>query len=115
VAAHPGVAPTNLFVSSETRPLQRWARGQLLRVMGLLLNSESGGAVPTLYAATAPEAEGGGYYGPQGFMEMRGNDAGPAKIAVQAKERAAAEQLWNICEDLSGIRLLDVPHTRISG
>jgi NAD(P)-dependent dehydrogenase (short-subunit alcohol dehydrogenase family) len=114
VAAHPGVAPTNLFVSSETRPLQRWARGKLMRVMGLLLNSEAGGAVPTLYAATAAAAEGGGYYGPQGFMEMRGNDAGPAKIAPQARERAAAEQLWNICEDLSGIPLLDVRHARIA-
>ncbi len=114
MAAHPGVAPTNLFQSSEQRPLYRWARGWMTRAFGLLLNSEAGGAIPTLYAATSPGAEGGCYYGPQGLLEMRGDDVGLAKVAPQARERAAAEQLWNICVDLSGIPMLDVRHTRVS-
>ena len=49
-------------------------------LIGALLNTQSEGALPTEYAATAPQAvEGGGYYGPQGFLEMRGGDVGPAK------------------------------------
>ena len=39
-----------------------------------LLNTDSEGALPTLYAATAPDAEDGGYYGPDGFQEMRGDN-----------------------------------------
>jgi len=36
------------------------------------------GALPTLYAATAPDVKGGDYYGPSGFKEMKGF---PKKVA----------------------------------
>lgn len=106
VAAHPGVANTNLFqvgdFSKAERTLRRWAG----HAIGLLLNSESEGALPTLFAATAPEAHSGGYYGPQGFQETRGGDVGPARIAEQARDTKAAARLWTICEDLTSMRVL---------
>ena len=64
------------------------------------------GPTGAIYAATAPEAEDGGYYGPQGFEEMRGDTVGPAKIAAQARDTTAASRLWSICEQLTGIHYL---------
>lgn len=103
VAAHPGVANTNLFQVGDFNAVEKAIRGWARHAIGLLLNSAAEGALPTLFAATAPEAQGGGYYGPQGFLEMRGGDVGPAKVADQARDRQAAARLWQICEDLTGI------------
>jgi NAD(P)-dependent dehydrogenase (short-subunit alcohol dehydrogenase family) len=106
VAAHPGVANTNLFHSGEFPAIERAVRRLMGSLIDRLLNTVPGGAVPTLYAATAPEAVGGGYYGPQGFLEMRGGDVGPAKIAASARDAATAVRLWQRCEELTGLRLL---------
>jgi hypothetical protein len=76
-------------------------------LIGALLNTDEDGALPTLYAAVAPEARGGGYYGPQGFEEMRGGDVGDAKVAQQALDQAAATRLWSVCEELTGVGMLD--------
>jgi NAD(P)-dependent dehydrogenase (short-subunit alcohol dehydrogenase family) len=105
VAAHPGVANTNLFVAGEFSAIERAMRRGVGAAIGLLLNSEAQGALPTLFAATAPGVEDGGYYGPQGFMEMRGGDVGPAEIAPQAHERGDAARLWSECERLTGLSL----------
>jgi NAD(P)-dependent dehydrogenase (short-subunit alcohol dehydrogenase family) len=106
IAAHPGVANTNLFHSPDHGAVVTAGR----RFMGFLfdhfLNSQASGALPTLYAATAEEAQPGGYYGPQGFQEMRGGDVGPAKVAPQARDEAAAGHLWKCCEELCGLQML---------
>jgi NAD(P)-dependent dehydrogenase (short-subunit alcohol dehydrogenase family) len=106
VAAHPGVANTNLFQTGERSTVEVWARKVLVHVIGALLNTEAEGAIPPLYAATAAEAKGGGYYGPQGFHEMCGEEIGPAKISAQAEDAAAAARLWGVCEELTGIKYL---------
>jgi hypothetical protein len=106
VAAHPGVANTNLFQVGEFSAAERVLRRGFGVAIGALLNSEAEGAVPTLFAATSPDVVDGGYYGPQGFQEMRGGDVGLAKVAPQALDQAAAARLWSECERLSGISLL---------
>ena len=106
VAAHPGVANTNLFQVGEHTAVERVVRRGLGVAIGALLNSEAQGAVPTLFAATSPDVVDGGYYGPQGLLEMRGGDVGVAKVAPQALDQAAAARLWSECERLSGISLL---------
>jgi hypothetical protein len=103
VAAHPGVANTNLFQVGEFNAAERMIRRWVGVVIGAVLNSEAEGALPTLYAATAPDAKEGGYYGPQGFQESRGGDVGPAKVAPQALDEAAAARLWSECEALTGV------------
>jgi NAD(P)-dependent dehydrogenase (short-subunit alcohol dehydrogenase family) len=105
VAAHPGVANTNLFQVGEFSAAERVVRRGFGVAIGVLLNSEAEGAVPTLFAATSPDVVDGGYYGPQGLLEMRGGDVGPAKVAPQALDQAAA-RLWSECERLTGISLL---------
>jgi NAD(P)-dependent dehydrogenase (short-subunit alcohol dehydrogenase family) len=106
LAAHPGVANTNLFHVGEFNPIERLVRRGLGVAIGALLNSEAQGAVPTLFAATSPDVADGGYYGPQGLLEMRGGDVGPAKVAPQALDQTAAAHLWSECERLTGISLL---------
>lgn len=106
VAAHPGVANTNLLLAGEHTAVGRLALRGIGVVVGALLNSDAQGALPTLFAATSPDAVDGGYYGPQGFLEMRGGDVGPAKVAPQSLDQAAATRLWSECERLTGISLL---------
>jgi hypothetical protein len=61
------------------------------------------GALPTLYAAARPEAENGGYYGPDGFQEMNGLPA-PAHVPKRARSEADAARLWDVAEGLTGVR-----------
>ncbi|GAC1431905.1 MAG: hypothetical protein NVSMB62_28860 [Acidobacteriaceae bacterium] len=106
VAAHPGVANTNLFQVGEFSAFERKVRGWAGLAIGTFLNSEEEGAVPTLYAATAADVEDGGYYGPTGWREMRGGDVGVAEVAKQARDSDAADGLWSECERLTGLTLL---------
>jgi NAD(P)-dependent dehydrogenase (short-subunit alcohol dehydrogenase family) len=107
VAAHPGVANTNLFQVGEHGAIEKLVRRGFGVVIGALLNSEAEGALPTLYAATAPAVESGEYYGPLGFQEMRGTGVGAAMMAPQALDNATATRLWSECERLTGVRFLD--------
>lgn len=100
LAAHPGLTMTDL---------QRHMGGFFGRLFALLAplvsNQPPVGALPTLYAATAPEAVPGGYYGPRGFYEMKGHPA-PAKVMPKARDRQAARRLWQVCEEATGVRFL---------
>lgn len=105
LAAHPGVAETALFKVGSGKGLARLAELAVKWTIGLGLNSTRGGALPVLYAATAVEAKGGEYYGPQGFREMRGEDVGPAEVATAARDVEAGKRLWQVCEELTGTSL----------
>ncbi|MEA3118782.1 MAG: hypothetical protein QOI13_2052 [Paraburkholderia sp.] len=104
VAAHPGVAETNLFRAGGQSPaIERALRNFAGRFIGLALNSGRAGALPTLYAATSEDIRDGGYYGPQGLFEARGSAVGDARVARQARDNLAAGRLWQTCETLTGI------------
>ncbi len=105
LAAHPGVSNTNLFVTGDFGPLERRMRTLAGHLIGTLLNSAAEGAIPTLYAATSPEAQGGAYYGPQSLAETRGGNVGPAEIKPQARDEAARQRLWTLCEQRTGVSL----------
>jgi NAD(P)-dependent dehydrogenase (short-subunit alcohol dehydrogenase family) len=102
IAAHPGVAETNLFVR-DAAAWQRPMRVAVGKFISLILNTVERGALPTLYAATDPAAVSGGYYGPQGFLDARGYP-GPANIAPRALDQQMAAALWEKCEALTGVR-----------
>ena len=105
VAAHPGVANTQLFQGSQYSGLQLAIRKVSGKVIGAVLNDDAEGALPTLYAAVADSAKGGGYYGPQGWKETRGGDVGTAEVAEQARDEAAQRRLWKVCEEMTGVTL----------
>ncbi len=92
VAAHPGWTATNL---------QRTVG--IARVLNPLFAMEPWqGALPTLFAAGAEGAEGGGYYGPDGFYEMRGF---PRRVGTtpEAADEETARKLWEVSTQLTGV------------
>ncbi len=62
------------------------------------------GALPTLRAATDSEAEGGAFYGPDGWREMRGYPQAGCKTNPLALDRELAIKLWKKSEELSGVK-----------
>ena len=101
LAAHPGLRgdqpvvrrPASASLASASRPVT----GKLIA------QSDTMGAEPTLYAATAPGVRGGAYVGPGGFNEMRGH---PKLVdsSAASKDEATARRLWEVSEDLTGVR-----------
>jgi NAD(P)-dependent dehydrogenase (short-subunit alcohol dehydrogenase family) len=102
LAAHPGVAATNLFQGTHYPGYERIPRLVIGHVINAFLNTAAQGALPTLYAAASSDAKSGEYYGPTGFREMRGA-LGLAHVAPQAKDEAVGAALWQRCEELTGL------------
>ena len=59
------------------------------------------GALPTLFAATSPDAKGGAYYGPDRLGEGRGYPA-EAKIPPQALDATVSTRLWEVSREYTG-------------
>lgn len=94
-AAHPGWSSTNpdsggFFMRLSTR---------------LFAQPPAMGALPALYAATAPDVAGGDYFGPDGMQQLKGH---PKRVDCRAEARdpAAAARLWMLSEQLTGVRYL---------
>jgi NAD(P)-dependent dehydrogenase (short-subunit alcohol dehydrogenase family) len=100
LAAHPGYSATNLWAGGAETSLSERAAARTGR---LIAQSDAMGAEPTLYAATAPDIGSGAYVGPGGVMEARGH---PKLVGSSAASRdeATARRLWEISEDLTGVR-----------
>jgi NAD(P)-dependent dehydrogenase (short-subunit alcohol dehydrogenase family) len=60
------------------------------------------GALPTLRAATDPEAQGGQYYGPDGIGEFKGSPKVVASSA-QSHNEDLQRRLWTLSEELTGV------------
>jgi len=98
VAAHPGIARTELLLNGAGP----WsAAGMMRRFFWFLFQPAARGALPTLFAATASQAEAAGYYGPDRLGEVRGHP-GPATFPAQALDGKVAARLWIESERLTG-------------
>ena len=97
VAAHPGVAATELVrhVPGAGLPGVNWLSGRLL-------NTSELGALATLRAATDPAVQGGQYYGPDGFKELRGYPV-VVTSSPQSHDTALQARLWSVSEELTGV------------
>jgi NAD(P)-dependent dehydrogenase (short-subunit alcohol dehydrogenase family) len=99
IVAHPGVAVTELIARGpglDSEFGKQWAQDRDV------YHSAAEGALPTLYAATAPDARGGAYYGPTGDDQKRG-PLGFATVPQAATDSAKAEALWRVSEQLTGV------------
>ncbi|MER8043693.1 oxidoreductase [Streptomyces sp. NPDC094032] len=99
VLAHPGYTATNLQKDTPVA-LVRIVFGRILGP--LLAQPPAAGALPQLYAATAPDAEGGALYGPDGPGELRG---APKRVALApaATDPETGRRLWELSERLTGV------------
>lgn len=96
VAAHPGIADTEL---------SRYLPGILklgTPIFGKLFNTAAQGAWPTLLAAAGPDVQGGDYYGPA----KRAGTSGTA-VRVKSNRRShnveEAKKLWDLSIEMTGI------------
>ncbi len=99
IAAHPGVARTNLIPDGPGLDSREGWRFQWLP---FIFQPADQGALPALYAATSPNAVAGGYYGPNGFGGLRGLPAN-AEIPAAAMDPVAATRLWTHLEQLGKV------------
>ena len=104
-AAHPGSTHTNLQSTGPNHGTSKQGNGMmgiLMRFPGVSQDAAAG-ALPTLYAATSPDAVGAGYYGPNGFQELNGLPA-PASVPRRALDAVTATGLWEQGEVLTEVR-----------
>jgi NAD(P)-dependent dehydrogenase (short-subunit alcohol dehydrogenase family) len=101
LAAHPGYAATNLQVTGPGMDQNRLLL-LAMKTGNLFAQSEKMGALPSLFAAVAPDAQGADFIGPGGLMGMRGY---PVKCQSNATSHdpATAERLWAVSEELTGV------------
>jgi NAD(P)-dependent dehydrogenase (short-subunit alcohol dehydrogenase family) len=108
-AAHPGLCKTNLQLSGPSQGkhsptvLERFYRlsRQLTPFMWQDIDE---GILPALYGATAVDAKGGGFYGPHGILELAGGGVTTAKILDRCRDEADCRRLWEVSEQLTGVR-----------
>ena len=106
LASHPGVSRTDLLLNSPGRT-HLSPRFRLARMM---FQPPWQGALPTLFAATSPDAKPGGYYGPNGPAELRGYPS-PSHVPNRAADPETARRLWRVSEELTGVTF-DFPRIR---
>jgi NAD(P)-dependent dehydrogenase (short-subunit alcohol dehydrogenase family) len=97
LTAHPGGSRTELL-----RNDLPGARQAMMRRVGQL-QSAAMGALPTLRAATDPDAPGGVCFAPSGWLELKGNpDVG--RISRRSRDSEVAARLWLTSEMATGVR-----------
>jgi NAD(P)-dependent dehydrogenase (short-subunit alcohol dehydrogenase family) len=96
-AAHPGGSNTEL---ARNVPLAQ--RLAFTVLAPLVTQSAAMGALPTLRAATDPGVLGGQYFGPEGFLEQRGNPK-VVTSSDQSYDIDLQRRLWKVSEELTGV------------
>jgi NAD(P)-dependent dehydrogenase (short-subunit alcohol dehydrogenase family) len=101
LAAHPGTARTGI-----TRHLSGPSQVAVNRPLGAFnswwVQDAAMGALPTLRAATDPDAIGGTYYGPDGFLQLTGY---PIVVTSSGRShnKEAQRRLWVESEQLTQV------------
>lgn len=101
-AAHPGYASTNLQTAGVRMEGRRAAERVVRLGNRLLAQPAEAGALPTLYAATAPGVRPDSYTGPR-LQGWRGAPARSSR-AKWTLDDTVGERLWVASEQLTGVR-----------
>ncbi|NIY63936.1 SDR family oxidoreductase [Streptomyces malaysiensis] len=104
--SHPGVAPTNLLAARPEVGRDRDTRNvrmiRALSARGILVGTVHTAQLPALYAATAPDAERGGFYGPRGLGHV-GGPPGAQKLYSRLRGTEEARRVWQVSEELTEV------------
>jgi len=106
LAAHPGGVRTNIL-HHQNRLMQLVYSPRLAWATGWFTQSPADGARPVLRAALDLDVVGGEFFGPGGRGELVGPPV-PVAISRRAKDPATGGRLWDLAQELSGVRF-DVP------
>ncbi|MGW6318893.1 SDR family oxidoreductase [Streptomyces sp. NPDC055099] len=107
--AHPGVAPTNLLAARPEVGRAKDTMGvrmiRALSARGIVVGTVHTAKLPALYAATSPEAERGGFYGPRGLGHLGGPPA-EQKLYSRLRSTEEAQRVWQVSEELTKVPFL---------
>ncbi len=100
IPVHPGISRTSIFANG---PGTRDLKSIIISILGPVMTQDDAmGALPTLYGATAPQARGGEYIGPDGFQAFKGYPT-VEQPRPQALDDATGKRLWSVSEQLSHV------------
>jgi NAD(P)-dependent dehydrogenase (short-subunit alcohol dehydrogenase family) len=99
VVAHPGASDTELtkYIPPFLASILRYT------IVPFVTHTPDQAALPTLMATLDENVQGGDYYGPQGFKEMKG-PPGKATMSQYAQDAEMAKKLWRVSEELTGAK-----------
>ncbi|MEU0003420.1 oxidoreductase [Streptomyces sp. NPDC006314] len=100
-AAHPGYAATDLQTAGPRAEGRRAAEWMMKAANRLFAQPAGAGALPTLYAATAPGVRPDSYFGPS-FAMWRGAPV-PSRRAPWTVDDAVSRRLWQQSVRLTGV------------
>lgn len=104
VAAHPGIAMTNLATTSTMGPMLRLIKPLIALGLGPKVQQPAMGVLPEIYGATG-DIEPGAYYGPE--HKIHGHPIrAEAHKAAHSNDTMAAARLWALSETLTGGRFI---------
>jgi NAD(P)-dependent dehydrogenase (short-subunit alcohol dehydrogenase family) len=90
IAVHPGWSATNLMRTSP-----------MIKLFNPIMSqNQEQGALSTIRAAVDPDVESGTYWGPKGFMELKGAPV-LRKSSPASHNESKASRLWQISEELT--------------
>jgi NAD(P)-dependent dehydrogenase (short-subunit alcohol dehydrogenase family) len=105
LGAHPGFAATDIRRHSP-KLTTRSVFGRWLEKAGARFTPTAAEACASIvHAARGEDVRGGDYWGPKGFLEIRGAPA-PARVNPVARDAALGRRLWSLSEELTGVRYL---------
>jgi NAD(P)-dependent dehydrogenase (short-subunit alcohol dehydrogenase family) len=96
--AHPGVSQTELFRYLD----KKWYFKLVRPLFNALFQDGKMGALPQIRASVDPHVKGGEFYGPNGFMELKGY---PVKVQSNSRSHNTedARKLWEVSVRLTGV------------
>lgn len=102
LAAHPGISNTGLF-----QYFPKWFNKTLGPLLSsILTDSPKKASRSILNAALAKNVTGGSYYGPMGFLGLKG-EPGEVAPSEAANDKEVAKRLWEVSEELVNLKYLD--------
>ncbi|KAG7375357.1 hypothetical protein PHYPSEUDO_001682 [Phytophthora pseudosyringae] len=103
VAAHPGITSSDIAPKLLATFLPSWALGFIVKLAHVLriMQATERGALPSLFAATDASVRSGDFFGPDGFLEIRGNGPGKAKASAASRSEGDGAALWAMSEEFA--------------
>ena len=95
-SAHPGYTSTALQSKGTT-----FEKGLFVVANAVMAQAPKYGAMPTLRAATDPQAKPNGYFGPRGMGEMTGYPTDKAYRTALATDTELGDWLWDYSVDVA--------------
>jgi NAD(P)-dependent dehydrogenase (short-subunit alcohol dehydrogenase family) len=102
VAAHPGYASTNLQAVGPVMSGSKVTKILVEMENAVFAQSAPMGALPSIYAATAPGVKGAQYFGPDQLFGMRGYPK-QVRFVRAALKRETQSRLWEVSEKLTDV------------